>query len=251
MHDIYIEDTGKGFPLVLIHGFLGSSKMWKPQISFFKKKFRVIAPDLPGFGESQNIKSYKSIKSIATLLINCLKEKEINKYILLGHSMGGMIVQEMAKINSEKISKLICYSTGPTGEMTERFETIEKSREELKKNGLPITALRIAKTWFIKKEKAKYFYLCSSASKSISFKTADNALIAMKNWKGLNNLKSIKNETLILWGDKDKSYSLDQAKTLNKNIKNSKLKIFQGCSHNIHLEKPNDFNETINEFIKR
>ena len=73
----------------------------------------------------------------------------------------------------------------------------------------------------------------------------------MKNWKGLNNLKSIKNETLILWGDKDKSYSLDQAKTLNKNIKNSKLKIFQGCSHNIHLEKPNDFNETINEFIKR
>jgi pimeloyl-ACP methyl ester carboxylesterase len=251
MHNIYIEDTGKGFPLVLVHGFLGSSKMWQPQISFFKKKFRVIAPDLPGFGESKNIKSYKSIKSIATLLINCLKEKKIDKYILLGHSMGGMIVQEMAKINGEKISKLVCYSTGPIGEMPGRFETIEKSREKLKKNGLQITALRIAKTWFIKKEKAKYFYLCSVAGKSTSFKTADNALIAMKNWKGLKNLKSIKNETLILWGDKDKSYSLDQAKTLNKNIKNSKLKIFKGCSHNIHLEKPNDFNETINEFIKK
>jgi len=251
MHNIYIEDTGKGFPLVLVHGFLGSSKMWQPQISFFKKKFRVIAPDLPGFGESKNIKSHKSIKSIATLLINCLKEKKIDKYILLGHSMGGMIVQEMAKINGEKISKLVCYSTGPIGEMPGRFETIEKSREKLKKNGLQITALRIAKTWFIKKEKAKYFYLCSAAGKSTSFKTVDNALIAMKNWKGIKNLKSIKNETLILWGDKDKSYNFDQAKALNKNIENSKLKIFKGCSHNIHLEKPNDFNDTIKEFIKR
>ena len=235
---------------MLVHGFLGSSKMWKPQISFFKKKFRVIAPDLPGFGESKNIKSHKSIKSIATLLINCLKEKKIDKYILLGHSMGGMIVQEMAKINGEKISKLVCYSTGPIGEVPGRFETIEKSREKLKKNGLQTTAYRIAQTWFIEEEKAKYFYLCSDAANSISFKTVDDALIAMKNWNGLENLKSIKNETLILWGDKDKSYNFDQVDTLNKNIKNSQLKIFEGCSHNIHLEKPDDFNDTINEFIK-
>ena len=109
MHDIYIEDTGKGFPLVLVHGFLGSSKTWQPQINFFKKNFRVIAPDLPGYGKSKNIKSHNSIKSIANLLVNCLKEKKIDKYNLLGHSMGGMIVQEMAKINGEKISKLVCY----------------------------------------------------------------------------------------------------------------------------------------------
>ena len=38
MQDIYIEDTGKGFPLVLVHGFLGSSEMWGPQIQYFKKK---------------------------------------------------------------------------------------------------------------------------------------------------------------------------------------------------------------------
>ena len=53
MQDTYISDEGKGFPLVLVHGYLGSSKMWKPQIDFFKDYFRVIAPDLPGFGRSK------------------------------------------------------------------------------------------------------------------------------------------------------------------------------------------------------
>ena len=47
MQDIYISDEGKGFPLVLVHGFLGSSKMWEPQIEFFKNNFRVITPDIP------------------------------------------------------------------------------------------------------------------------------------------------------------------------------------------------------------
>ena len=75
MQDIYIGDEGKGFPLVLIHGFLGSSRMWELQIDFFKEYFRVITPDLPGFGKSNKAKSHNSIQSIANLLLECLVEK--------------------------------------------------------------------------------------------------------------------------------------------------------------------------------
>jgi len=46
MQDIYIGDEGKGFPLVLVHGFLGSSRMWESQIDFFKDYFRVITPEI-------------------------------------------------------------------------------------------------------------------------------------------------------------------------------------------------------------
>jgi len=97
MQDTYIGDEGNGFPLVLVHGFLGSSKMWEPQIDFFKDYFRVITPDLPGYGKSNKAKLHNSIQSIANLLLDCLEEKKIDKFYLLGHSMGGMIVQEMAK----------------------------------------------------------------------------------------------------------------------------------------------------------
>jgi pimeloyl-ACP methyl ester carboxylesterase len=249
MQDIYVGDTGEGFPLVLVHGFLGSSKMWEPQVNFFKKHFRVITPDLPGFGKSNKAKPHNNIQSIADLLLDCLEEEKIDKFYLLGHSMGGMIVQEMAKKAGENISKLICYSTGPIGEMPGRFETVDQSRENLKKKGLEITATNIAKTWFIKGEDAKYFDICIEAGKQTSIEAVDNALIAFKNWNGVNTLKNIKNETLIVWGDQDKSYNLEQEQTLASNIERSKLVIFKDCAHNVHLEKPNQFNNTIKDFL--
>ena len=193
MQHIYIGDEGKGFPLVLIHGFLGSSKMWEPQINFFKNHFRVITPDLPGFGKSNKAKSHNSIQSIANLLMDCLEEKKIDKFYLLGHSMGGMIVQEIAKKYGNKIVKLICYSTGPRGEMPGRFESVDQSRKNLKKKGLEITAKNIAKTWFVRKENAKYFDICIKAGKQTSIEAVDNALVAFKNWNGVDTLTNIKN----------------------------------------------------------
>ena len=251
MQDIFAVDTGNGIPLVLVHGFLGSSDMWEPQINFFKDNFRVIAPALPGFGNSSEINSCDSIDCMAKAILNFLAKKNIKQFNLLGHSMGGMIVQEIAKIAGDKILKLICYGTGPRGDIPGRFETIDQSRKKLKINGLKDTAYRIAKTWFIEEEKAKYFYLCEEAGKQTSISAADNGLIAMKNWDGVKNLQNIKNETLIIWGDQDKAYNFNQVETLNDNIPNSDLKIIKGSSHNVHLEKPNEFNIIVEEFLKR
>ena len=251
MQDIFSEDIGSGNPLVLVHGFLGSSEMWSPQIKFFKDNFRVIVPALPGFGKSNNIASCDSIECMAKAILSLLEKKEIKSFNLLGHSMGGMIVQEMTKLVNEKVLKLICYGTGPRGNIPGRFETIDQSREKLKIDGLEITSKRIAKTWFIEEERAKYFHLCNQAGKQTSIEAADNGLIAMKNWNGVKNLKNIKNETLIVWGDQDKAYNFKQVETLNNNIPNSNLKIVKGCSHNVHLEKPDEFNMIVTEFLKR
>jgi len=251
MQDIFVEDIGSGTPLVLVHGFLGSSDMWSPQVNFFKDDFRVIVPALPGFGKSNKIKSCNSIEGMAEAILRLLEKKRIKKFNLLGHSMGGMIVQEIAKLAGDKILKLICYGTGPRGNIPGRFETIDQSREKLKINGLKNTAYRIAKTWFIEQEKAKYFYLCEEAGKQTSLEAADNGLIAMKNWDGVKNLQYIKNETLIVWGDQDKAYNFNQVETLSDNIINSNLRIVKGSSHNVHLEKPDEFNKIVKKFLKK
>ena len=251
MQDIFVEDIGNGTPLVFVHGFLGSTNMWKPQIDFFKDDFRVITPALPGFGKSNDIISCDSIKCMAQSVLYSLENKEIKSFNLLGHSMGGMVVQEIAKLAGEKILKLICYGTGPIGNMPGRFETIDQSREKLKINGLEDTASRIAKTWFVDEDRAKYFYLCKEAGSQTSIEAADNGLIAMKNWNGIENLKNIKNKTLIIWGDQDKTYNLNQVEILKNNIPNSNLNIIKGCSHNAHLEKPDEFNRVVVEFLKK
>ena len=250
MQDIYIGDTGKGYPLVFVHGFLGSTDMWKPQIEYFKKKYNVLTPALPGFGKSNNILPCNSIECMAKAVLDALKKKKIKKFNLLGHSMGGMIAQEMANLAGEQISRLICYGTGPVGNIPGRFETINESKKQLKNDGLAITSNRIAKTWFVDGDKAKYFYLCSNAAKETSLIAAEKALDAMKNWNGLDNLKNIKNKTLIIWGDKDRAYNLSQVKNLRNNIPDSDLKIIKNSSHNVHLEKPDEFNNCVRGFLK-
>ena len=249
MSKIYVDDFGEGFPLVLVHGYLGSSEMWSLQRNFLSKYCRVISPVLPGFGESYNAKSLNSINDMARFVIDIVDEKKIDKFNLLGHSMGGMIVQEIAKITSNRINKLICFATGSIGEIPGRFESIDETRQRLKEEGVDISFSRVPKKWFVKGDQDKNYHLCVKAVQNVQLKTADDALIAMKNWSGIENLKDIKNETLIIWGDQDTSYNFDQVDTLNKNIKNSKLEIFKDCSHNVHLEKPDEFNSLIKDFI--
>ena len=249
MNDIFIDDTGEGYPLVLVHGYLGSSEMWCHQRDYLSNFCRVISPALPGFGESYKAQSLDSIHEMAKFIIGIIDEKKIDKFNLLGHSMGGMIVQEIAKLEGDRINKLICFATGSIGEIPGRFEPIDETRKKLKDEGTEVSFSRVPKKWFVKGDKDKNYYLCKNAVQNVSSKTADNALKAMKNWSGRDDLKNIKNETLIVWGDKDISYNFDQIDTLNKNIKNSKLEIFEGCSHNVHLEETEKFNNLIKKFI--
>jgi len=249
MKNIYVEDIGKGFPFVFVHGYLGSSKMWNFQKEFFSKHYRVIIPALPGFGESHNVKSLDSINKMARQIIDLLDQKNIDNFNLIGHSMGGMIVQEITKLIGDRVNKLICFATGSIGEIPGRFETIDETREKLKKDGTEVSFSRVPKKWFVKGDKDKNYFLCKNAVKDVSLEAADNALLAMKNWRGKEDLKNIKNETLIIWGDKDTSYNFDQVDTLKKNIKNSRLEIFKDCAHNVHLEQPDQFNNLVQKFI--
>ena len=249
MSNIFVDDKGEGFPFVLVHGYLGSSEMWCFQKDYFSKNFRVIAPALPGFGESHSAQSLNSINAMAKKIIEILDEKRIEKFNLIGHSMGGMIVQEITKLIGDRVNKLICFATGSIGDIPGRFESMDETREKLKKEGPEASFSRVPPKWFVKGNKDKNYYLCANAVKNVSLETADNALLAMKNWKGIDNLKNIKNDTLIIWGDKDISYNFDQVDTLNKNIKNSRLEIFKNCSHNVHLEKPDEFNSLVSDFL--
>ena len=228
MSKIYIDDVGEGYPLVLVHGFLGSSEMWCNQKDFFSKFCRVISPALPGFGESAGAQSLDTINKMAKFVIDIIDEK---------------------KIAGNRVNKLICFATGSIGEIPGRFETIDETRKRLKEEGAAVSFSRVPKKWFVKGDQDKNYFLCVNAVQNVSVESADNALKAMKNWTGIENLKNIKNETLIIWGDKDTAYNFEQVETLNKNITNSRLEIFKDCSHNVHLEEPRKFNDLIKGFI--
>ena len=158
MNDIYVDDLGEGFPFVLVHGYWGSSEMWTLQKEFFSRYYRVITPALPGFGESHNVKSLNSINKMAKKIISVLDQKKIDKFHLIGHSMGGMIAQEITKLIGDRVNKLICFATGPIGDIPGRFETLDETREKLKKEGSQISFSRVSPKWFVKGVEDKNYF---------------------------------------------------------------------------------------------
>lgn len=240
---------GKGDPLILVHGYLGGSAMWQDQIAFFSQDFDVVAPDLPGFADSKHLEAPQTIVGYAERVLEFLTALGIEDFYLLGHSMGGMIVQQMALLAGSRVKKLVAYGTGPVGVMPDRFETIAQSRQRLETDGLAVTAERIAATWFIAEKSAPGYALCKELGAKASFDAALTCLTAWENWNVSSVLEKIKAPTLVLWGDRDRSYGWQQPKALWKGIPNSSLAVVPGCAHNVHMEKPDLFNRIVADFL--
>ena len=85
---------------------------------------------------------------MATFVLDFASENKLRKFDLLGHSMGGMVAQEIAISKPENVRKLILYSTGSIGALPGRFETIDESKSRITNEGADIAAERISATWF-------------------------------------------------------------------------------------------------------
>ena len=248
MNHLSYKRIGKGYPLVLVHGYLGGQDMWQFQ-EVLEDNFELIMPSLAGYGESSKMTAPSTIRENATQVFELLDYLKIDTFNLLGHSMGGMIVQEMAALSPERINKLICFGTGSIGVLPNRFETIAESRRKIKEIGLSETRINIAKTWFVDHQVGDGYKLCLDEGAKATTQAALASLDAWDCWDGRGQLNQITSPTLILWSNKDRSYDWNQQEIQNKGIANSKVEIVDGCAHNSHMEKPDLINLIIKNFL--
>lgn len=236
--------------LVLVHGYLGGSPQWAHQVEVFSRYFDVITPDLPGFGLNNKMESPDTISGFANYVLDELSRLGISNFHLLGHSMGGMIVQEIVALAPERVDRLVLYGTGPVGLMPGRFETIEESRRRLTDEGVEASGRRIATTWFLHGESAKRYHVCADLAVKASLQAALAGLSAMEAWSGIASLSGITTPTLVLWGDGDRAYQWSQPEQLWRGIADARLAVVPGCSHAVHLEKPHLFNALLANFLE-
>ncbi len=148
---IYYEIYGKGQAIVLLHGFLESSSIWKNFIKPLSEKFTVILIDLPGHGKSDSIAETHSMELMAEVVNELLHFLKIDKAIFVGHSMGGYVALAFTELFEEKVLKLILLNSTTEADNDERIENRNRALQLLKKQkktfiGMAISNLFSEKT---------------------------------------------------------------------------------------------------------
>jgi 3-oxoadipate enol-lactonase len=134
--DLVYEEHGAGIPLMLVHGFPLNRSIWRPLVPLLESKFRMIMPDLRGFGQSPVTEGTYSMRLLAEDLRALLDTLKIDKVILAGHSMGGYVSLAFAQAYPHRLAGLALVASQAAADSPETRASREKSIEETKRRGL-------------------------------------------------------------------------------------------------------------------
>lgn len=234
--------------LVLQHGFLSGAGYWLQQLDHFCERFDVIAPNLPGFAGTPG-PTPNRIEQFGELIIALLDSLGVEKFSLLGHSMGGMISQQIALDYPGRLQRLVLFGTGPNGSLPGRFESIALSKRRVAEEGPASTVPGTVASWFRRGSSDPHFAMSMSLAQQASAESMIACYEAWENWDVQDRLQEIRTPTLVLWADHDGSYEWSQPEALWRGIPGAQLGVIPGAAHNAHLERPATFNRMVLDFL--
>src|SRR5688572_27193217 len=141
-HTIHYEEAGSGAPLVLLHGFPLDSSIWTKQREVLGQKFRVITPDLRGFGKSASSASF-SLADLADDIHALMVELKALPVVLGGLSMGGYVALEYAKKYPADLRALLLIDTKADGDTPEGKEGRDKMIQLVREKGSTAVAAQM------------------------------------------------------------------------------------------------------------
>jgi pimeloyl-ACP methyl ester carboxylesterase len=240
---IYIDDEGQGgVPVIFIHSFGGSTKQWNDQLAHLRPGRRAIAFDLRGHGQSDGSAGYDySVESLMSDIAAVVDTLKLDRFVLVGHSMGGSAAIDYAGRNPQKVAGLLL--TGTPGKTpaeqskpiiasleSEKYDTVmEDYMKKLLTNASPATdkleregMSKISKEASLSMIKALFMY---------------DPIPALRNYTGPVMIVGTPGE--------------EQSNSLHKVFPQIPYKVVTGTSHWIQLDKPTEFNRILDEFLDR
>lgn len=245
---------GTGLPLVFVHAFPLSSKMWTKQTEFFKDKFRVITYDVRGLGESKSTGNQFTMEKYADDFLSVIEHLNLEKVFACGLSMGGYILLRSYIKQPEKFRALILADT--KAERDDDTALINRSKaisdiQDGKRN--EFTSAFIAK--LLNKKSYENIAIRSFMEKIIE-ENSDEGICGAQLALGtrtnaVDYLISFKTPALIMVGEDDVLTPPSCAETMNKLISGSELKIIKNSGHMSNIENTEAFNSFLMEFLQK
>lgn len=236
----YIE-YGEGEVLMLLHGLFGALSNFKHILEKFSKRYKVVIPLLPIF-ELPVLNS--TVKGLVKHVEKFVEHKKFNNMIILGNSLGGHVAQLYTLANQDKVRALILTGSSGLYENTFGGSFPKRGNYEFIKHKTELT--------FYKPETAskelvdEVFEICNNNAKAIRVLNMARSAIKENLAKDVPNIHQ---PTLLIWGKQDTITPPEVATEFNRLIPNSTLKWVDECGHAPMMEKPEEFNNYLDEFL--
>ena len=257
---------GAGPTLVLIHGITNSSQSWEPAMRLLARDFDVIAPDLPGHGESDRQRGDHSLGGHACVMRDLLHVLEIERATVVGHSLGGGVAMQFAYQFPDMVERLVLVGSGGLGR--EVSPLIRSAALPLAEHVLPLLTARPL---------IEAGSLVAGLAGRLGFKPGADLAEVSRGVASLGDterraafVRTVRSvisplgqrvtatdrlylaadlPTLIVWGDRDPIIPVEHGRAAHALLPNSRLEIFEGAGHFPQLDDPLRFAELVTEFV--
>ena len=247
-------DTGSGRPIVLIHGYPFNRSLWNEQIAALSGSYRVVAPDLRGFGESDSSDGVASMSRMAQDVALLLDHLEIPRATLLSLSMGGYVSLAFYKQFASRVRALILADTRATPDSEEAKQTRAQQAEKALAEGMAGIADAMLPKLLTPETVSKRPEIVKRVRDMMLKTKPEGAAAALRGMAErvdqTSLLSKISVPTLIIVGAEDAITPVADSEKMNEGVVGSRLVVLENAGHVSNLERTEQFNEALLDFLK-
>lgn len=248
--DLYYEITGKGAPLLFIHGLGSSTRDWEEQVNYFASHYQVIVFDVRGHGKSAKPNGPYSMKLFASDTAKLLQYLGITRPHVVGISMGGMIGFQLAISQPQMLKSLVIVNSQPEFIVRTCKERIQVWQRFLTVRllGMRMLGKLLAKRLFPKPEHEnlrRVFIRRWATNDPRAYRESMQAIVG---WSVMEQIGDIDCPTLVIASDADYT-PLRTKQAYVEQLPHGELVVINDANHAVPVERPEQFNAVLEAFI--
>ena len=239
--------------LVFLHGIGGAARAWRGQLEHFGEHYHAVAWDMPGYGQSARLDTV-SITTLAAALQDFLIQIGARRPILVGHSIGGMIVQEWLLTHPQAAAAVVLAQTSPAfgkadGDWQRSFIAARLGPLD---RGAKMASLApdLVGELVGDDPDPQGLQLATSCMAGVPEASYRASMLALLGFDRRQALKDIKVPTLVLAGSKDRNAPAAMMEKMASFIPGADYVELHGAGHLVNLERPGEFNAALESFLK-